>query len=195
MGGRSRVRRSTAWVVRQAAQRTHRNQCLALSAHPIVGENTVSRGRASVRTHRDPIATANEWRARAQAQNLTTRELIIEVTGRQNFIGSPDTVAKGIERLLGFSNGGFGGVLFRANEWATREQILRSYELFARYVMPRFQGSLDTIVNSNQWAKDNRKGIFGPNVAALKKAFTDAGREAPEAFRDRTPGARDVAGD
>src|SRR5471030_1179259 len=46
-------------------------------------------------------------------------------------VGSPDTVAKGIERLLGFSNGGFGGVLFRANEWATREQILRSYELFA----------------------------------------------------------------
>eukprot|EP01034_Spumella_vulgaris_P012679 gene12679-16146_t len=89
-------------------------------------------------------------------------------------VGSPDTVAKGIERLLGFSNGGFGGVLFRAHEWATREQTMRSYELFARYVMPRFQGSLDTIVNSNQWAKDNRKGIFGPNVAAVKKAFTEA---------------------
>ena len=36
-------------------------------------------------------------------------------------VGSPDTVAKGIERLLGFSKGGFGGVLFRANEWADRE--------------------------------------------------------------------------
>ena len=46
--------------------------------------------------------------------------------------------------------------------------------------MPRFQGSLDTIVNSNQWAKDNRKGIFGPNVAAVKKAFTDAGAKTPE---------------
>jgi limonene 1,2-monooxygenase len=110
-------------------------------------------------------------------------------------VGSPDTVAKGIERLLGFSNGGFGGVLFRANEWATREQILRSYELFARYVMPRFQGSLDTIAASQQWAMANRKGIFGPNVAAVQKAFTDAGRVAPEEFRARTPGARDVAGD
>ena len=30
-GWRSRVRRSTAWIVRQAGQRTHRNQCLALS--------------------------------------------------------------------------------------------------------------------------------------------------------------------
>ena len=61
-------------------------------------------------------------------------------------VGSPDTVAKGIERLLGYSQGGFGGILFRAHEWADREATLRSYELFARYVMPRFQGSLDTIV-------------------------------------------------
>ena len=109
-------------------------------------------------------------------------------------VGTPDTVAKGIERLLGYSNGGFGGVLFRAHEWANREATLRSYELFARYVMPRFQGSLDTVVASNEWAKANRKGIFGPNVAAVKKAFTDAGREVPDEFRARTPGARDVTG-
>ena len=76
-----------------------------------------------------------------------------------------------------------------------REQTLRSYELFARYVMPRFQGSLDTIVGSNSWARENRKAVFGPTVAAVKKAFTDAGREVPDEFRNRTPGARDVAGD
>ena len=110
-------------------------------------------------------------------------------------VGSPETVAKGIERLLGYSEGGFGGMLFRAHEWATREQTLRSYELFARYVMPRFQGSLDTIVASNAWARENRKAVFGPTVAAVKKAFTDVGREVPEEFRQRTVGARDVAGD
>src|SRR5229473_1984593 len=109
-------------------------------------------------------------------------------------VGSPDTVAKGINRLLDLSAGGFGGVLFRAHEWASREQIRRSYELFARYVMPRFQGSLDTIVASNEWARSNRRGIFGPNVEAVKKAFTDAGRVVPEEFRARTPGARDVTG-
>jgi limonene 1,2-monooxygenase len=69
---------------------------------------------------------------------------------------------------------------------------MRSYELFARYVMPRFQGSLDTIVASNDWARSNRRGIFGPNVEAVKKAFTDAGRAVPDEFRARTPGARDV---
>ena len=56
---------------------------------PDPGENTTARGRASVRMHRDPIATAREWRARAEAGNLSIRELIIEVTGRQSFIGSP----------------------------------------------------------------------------------------------------------
>ena len=59
-------------------------------------------------------------------------------------VGSPELAIKGIERLLELSGGGFGGVLFRAHEWATREETLRSYELFARYVMPRFQGSIAT---------------------------------------------------
>jgi len=109
-------------------------------------------------------------------------------------VGSPDLVAKGIERLLQLSDGGFGGVMFRAHEWANREQTLRSYELFARWVMPRFQASLATVQSSQDWAKSNRRTIFGPNVAAVKKAFTDAGRDVPEEFRARTPGARDVAG-
>lgn len=67
---------------------------------PVVGENTISRGRASVRMNRDPVAVANEWRARAEAENLTTRELIIEVTGRQSFVGTPATVAATIDRFV-----------------------------------------------------------------------------------------------
>lgn len=67
---------------------------------PVVGENTIAKGRASVRIHRDPIAVANEWRAKAEAENLTTRELIIEVTGRQNFVGSAATIAESINHLV-----------------------------------------------------------------------------------------------
>jgi limonene 1,2-monooxygenase len=107
-------------------------------------------------------------------------------------VGTPETVIKGIERLVGFSSGGFGGLLFRANEWADREQTLRSYELFARYVMPRFQGSIDSIAASNEWARSNRKTIFGPNVEAIKKAFADAGRPVPKEFLQRTAGGRDI---
>src|SRR6185295_18453785 len=63
---------------------------------------------------------------------------------------------------------------------------------FARYVMPRFQGSIATVADSNEWCRDNRKTIFGPNVAAIRKAFTDAGREVPEEFiKIRTACAHD----
>jgi FMN-dependent oxidoreductase (nitrilotriacetate monooxygenase family) len=67
---------------------------------PDPGEHTTARGRASVRMYRDPLTTANEWRARAAAGNLSIRELIIEVTGRQSFIGSPVTVAGMIEEFV-----------------------------------------------------------------------------------------------
>jgi FMN-dependent oxidoreductase (nitrilotriacetate monooxygenase family) len=67
---------------------------------PEPGENTTARGRASVRMYRDPIATARDWRARAEADNLSLRELIIEVTGRQSFIGSPATVAATINDFV-----------------------------------------------------------------------------------------------
>ncbi|MBV8457283.1 MAG: LLM class flavin-dependent oxidoreductase [Acetobacteraceae bacterium] len=108
-------------------------------------------------------------------------------------VGSPDTVTQGIHQLLEYSQGGFGGILFRAHEWANREQTMRSYELFARYVMPRFQGSLETIRGSNEFVRSNRARVVGGTVAAVRRAFTDQGREVPEGFRERTIGARDVA--
>jgi FMN-dependent oxidoreductase (nitrilotriacetate monooxygenase family) len=67
---------------------------------PDVSEHTIARGRASVRMHRDPLATAAQWRARASAGRLSIRELIIEVTGRQTFVGSPSTVAATINDLV-----------------------------------------------------------------------------------------------
>ncbi|MCF7548692.1 NtaA/DmoA family FMN-dependent monooxygenase [Pseudonocardia sp. WMMC193] len=67
---------------------------------PVVGENTISRGRASVRMYKDPIATANEWRALAEAKQLSTREVIIEVTGRQNFIGTPQRIAEALDEFV-----------------------------------------------------------------------------------------------
>ena len=106
-------------------------------------------------------------------------------------VGSPETVARGIENLIIHSEGGFGGFMFRAHDWADREQTWRSYELFARYVMPQFQGSLGTLRASHAWAVENRKTIFSPNVEALRKAFADTGRPVPDAFAARASGARD----
>ncbi|MBN6039657.1 NtaA/DmoA family FMN-dependent monooxygenase [Amycolatopsis sp. 195334CR] len=66
---------------------------------PLVGEHTVARGRASVRMHRDPLATAKEWRALAEAKKLSIRDLMIEVSSRQTFVGAPETVARSINDL------------------------------------------------------------------------------------------------
>jgi limonene 1,2-monooxygenase len=107
-------------------------------------------------------------------------------------VGSPETVAKGIKRLLEYSQGGFGGILFRAHEWATREQTMRSYELFARYVMPVFQQSLDAPIGSSTWAQEHRKQIFGATPDAVRRAFTDVGAAVPEDFKQRTLGGRDA---
>jgi alkanesulfonate monooxygenase SsuD/methylene tetrahydromethanopterin reductase-like flavin-dependent oxidoreductase (luciferase family) len=61
----------------------------------------VAKGNAGARQlAKSPVALANQWRAKAEAENLTTRELIIEVTGRQSFIGSPSTVAAEINRFV-----------------------------------------------------------------------------------------------
>ena len=98
-------------------------------------------------------------------------------------VGSPETVAKGIEKLVAFSEGGAGAVLFRSHEWANREQTLRSYELFARWVMPRFQGSVAPTHASREWVSDNRSTIFTPSIDALKKAFVQAGQDVPESMR------------
>lgn len=69
---------------------------------------------------------------------------------------------------------------------------MRSYELFARYVMPVFQQSSESPIGSNTWARDNRKQVFGSTVEAVRRAFTDHGAAVPEDFRSRTIGARDV---
>jgi len=67
---------------------------------PDPGENTIARGRASVRMYRDPLAIAKQWRELAESKNLSIRELMIEVTARQTFIGSPRTVADSINDLV-----------------------------------------------------------------------------------------------
>jgi FMN-dependent oxidoreductase (nitrilotriacetate monooxygenase family) len=67
---------------------------------PQVGENTIARGRASVRMYRDPLATAREWRALAEAKQLSIRELIIAVTARQSFIGTPAQVADTLDEFV-----------------------------------------------------------------------------------------------
>ncbi|MCX5205282.1 NtaA/DmoA family FMN-dependent monooxygenase [Streptomyces sp. NBC_00237] len=67
---------------------------------PDLGEHTVARGRAQVRMYRDPLAIVREWREKAEANNWSIRDLVIETGNRQSFVGTPETVAAEIDELV-----------------------------------------------------------------------------------------------
>ncbi|MFM9449223.1 NtaA/DmoA family FMN-dependent monooxygenase [Streptomyces acidiscabies] len=67
---------------------------------PDVSAEHISRGRAQVRMYRDPLATAREWRELAEANKWSIRDLVIETGNRQNFIGTPETVARTINEYV-----------------------------------------------------------------------------------------------
>ena len=84
-------------------------------------------------------------------------------------IGTPDDCIEGILKLEEQS-GGFGGFLVQAIDWAPRDRILNSFELLARYVMPRFQGSLVGLENSNQWARSRQETLVQGRTRAIDRA-------------------------
>ncbi|MEX3105797.1 MULTISPECIES: NtaA/DmoA family FMN-dependent monooxygenase [unclassified Streptomyces] len=67
---------------------------------PDVSTEHISRGRAQVRMYRDPLATAREWRELAEANKWSIRDLVIETGNRQNFVGTPETVARTIDEYV-----------------------------------------------------------------------------------------------
>ncbi len=99
-------------------------------------------------------------------------------------VGTPDDAIAAIKNMQEMS-GGFGCLLGLAHEWTTWEKTKHSYELWARYVAPHFQGQYERIDASQRFVSDNRTTIFGPNAAAIGKAFIDAGVSLPEAMVQR----------
>jgi alkanesulfonate monooxygenase SsuD/methylene tetrahydromethanopterin reductase-like flavin-dependent oxidoreductase (luciferase family) len=53
-----------------------------------------------VRHEKDPMAVAARWRELAAAKNLSIRELIIETTARQSFVGTPRQVAEQMDEYV-----------------------------------------------------------------------------------------------
>jgi FMN-dependent oxidoreductase (nitrilotriacetate monooxygenase family) len=67
---------------------------------PVVEDQTIAPGRASVRVFTDPLDTAKEWRQLAEANHWSIRELIINVTARASFVGTPSEVAEEIDQRV-----------------------------------------------------------------------------------------------
>ena len=87
-------------------------------------------------------------------------------------VGTPDDLIQYINRL-DENSGGFGGLLIQATEWGTREQVFRSYELLARYVMPHFQGTMTSLSESYQWMVDTKDELQALRKRSLEKAHRD----------------------
>ncbi|MEN8182291.1 MAG: LLM class flavin-dependent oxidoreductase [Myxococcota bacterium] len=81
-------------------------------------------------------------------------------------IGDPDDATAQLERLTAQS-GGFGCFLFMAHNWADWSATRRSYELFARYVAPRFQDLDSGRRESMEWAAKNRPRFMGAVTRAI----------------------------
>lgn len=62
-----------------------------------IADAAISQGRVR---HADPVAVARRYRERSQAENLSIRELVIAVTSRQQFVGTPSHIADEIERYV-----------------------------------------------------------------------------------------------
>ncbi len=52
-------------------------------------------------------------------------------------VGTPDDAIAWIDKKIA-DNGDFGGIMLTTHEWAGSDKLRRSLELFARYVIPRF---------------------------------------------------------
>jgi limonene 1,2-monooxygenase len=84
-------------------------------------------------------------------------------------VGTPDDLIEFI-RGLEDRTGGFGTFLAWGHEWAGPEATLRSLDLFARFVMPQFQGSLDGLQASGDVARAKAAGLHQQRVAGVEAA-------------------------
>jgi limonene 1,2-monooxygenase len=104
------------------------------------------------------------------APDLAPEDILPEMVNRGAWcVGSPDDLIAFIETLQERS-GGFGGLMIQAVEWADRDAVRKSYELLARYVMPRFQGALVGLEASQRDASTNATALRQKSNEAIERA-------------------------
>ena len=71
-------------------------------------------------------------------------------------IGTPDDLVERIREMMELT-GGFGCVIGFVHDWANRENTRRSWDMVARYVVPKVNGLLDDYFESHRFVTDNRE--------------------------------------
>jgi len=97
--------------------------------------------------------------------------------GGRGAIGTPDDALRVLENYWA-KTGGFGCILMLAHDWADWEATKRSYELFARHVLPRFEERSAWREESMAWMRGNREAFSekrkGAQALAIEQHFARA---------------------
>lgn len=111
-------------------------------------------------------------------------------------IGTPDDAIARIEQLYR-KTPEIGAILLNAHDWATWEQTKRSYELYARYVIPHFERYNTPRQESYRWVTAHQGELTEKRTAAAKAMFDKheaewarrpSGASRPEVGREATFG-------
>jgi limonene 1,2-monooxygenase len=104
-------------------------------------------------------------------------EMIDFVNNGLGVVGTPERMVEQIKKLESQSNGGFGVYLVLAHNWANPEATKRSFELFARHVMPHFQSSGSGLQAHADRAHATRAGHAEKQLQAVAEATERYQRE------------------
>ena len=94
--------------------------------------------------------------------------------------GPPEDAVAQIRKLQEIS-GGFGTVIGFAHDWAGRgEAMFRSYDLFARYVVPKLQGLTAGVEESARWVGAAKGELMQGAGQAILKAIREHNASHPQ---------------
>jgi len=99
-------------------------------------------------------------------------------------IGTPDDAVEAIHKLYELA-GGFGTLVGFMHDWANNDAMMRSYDMFARYVIPRIQGLLRPVERSSAMLQAKNSELMSRAGEGILKAIREHnaiyGKPAPKA--------------
>ena len=81
-------------------------------------------------------------------------------------IGTPDELVSSVRRLQDVT-GGFGTLMGFVHDWANPENTAKSWDLFARYVIPQLNGYVTNLEGSAEFLHEKQKEFMGKAGAAV----------------------------
>jgi limonene 1,2-monooxygenase len=112
------------------------------------------------------------------AGKTTDERIDFVINSGLGVIGTPDDAIEQISKLQAQSNGGFGAYLVMTHEWANWANTLHSYELMAERVAPAFQGSVESLQSSADWAAGTRSDLGGAQMQSVVNAMNKHAAES-----------------